>query len=522
MSVFYVDSASGALSYSNRAWTLGDRMVPALTDGSSNALVAKAWVWEVTTAGTTTATPTWPAPGTVTQDTTTVTQNGVVFKARKPGFSSGSTVDWTFATIFIQHGLLAAAAGDTVYVINTHSVTSATSLTWASNGTPGNLCNIICLNNKTTSTPTASDIGTGAKETTQTNQTHAMTGSFYCYGGNLDNGTASNTSTLGFCNATTMAVQVFEQCTFRSMSTSSTAIIGCGSNSQATGTSRLVWRNCYLTINSAAGIRLNDCIFEWRGGSYVAGATSPTVLVSQMGLQAGRGATCRIIGVDLTGLGSSASIFPQGAQGAGRGLIRDCVMPSGWSGGLVSGTPLSFPFGPFEAFNLSVDGTPITGWSESFYGTLKDSTTATQGSHAYSWQIQTSANAGFPDSAFESVEIFEQVAAADVGVSKTYTIPFIRDSVTALNDDDIYGDVWYPGSSTSSQYSKASDAKSSVLATAAAQTSSSATWTNSMTNPNAQEVAVTFTPQQPGQIIIGVRVCRPSTTVYVSPFGTLS
>jgi hypothetical protein len=64
----------------NRAWALGEIMAPALGDVSANVAVARGYAWEVTTAGTSTGTPVWPAA--VTVNTTTVTQNGVVWTAR--------------------------------------------------------------------------------------------------------------------------------------------------------------------------------------------------------------------------------------------------------------------------------------------------------------------------------------------------------------------------------------------------------------------------------------------------------
>lgn len=64
----------------NQAWALGDMMYPHPTDTSTDVAVARGYAWEVTTAGTSNGTPTWPAS--VTVDVTTVTQNGVVWIAR--------------------------------------------------------------------------------------------------------------------------------------------------------------------------------------------------------------------------------------------------------------------------------------------------------------------------------------------------------------------------------------------------------------------------------------------------------
>jgi hypothetical protein len=62
------------------------------------------------------------------------------------------------------------------------------------------------------------------------------------------------------------------------------------------------------------------------------------------------------------------------------------------------------------------------------------------------------------------------------------------------------------------------DAMADVLATAASQASSSATWTTTgMSNANKQQLSVTFTPQEKGLIIARVCVAKSSYTLYVDP-----
>lgn len=118
MATYYVDSGAGALEMIARTWASGELMVVAKTDVTTNHLIAKQWIWECTTPGTSTGTPTWPAS--VTDDVTTVTETGgVVWTARAPD-------NWTHA----MPGLywLAAntttkklVAGDRVYMKSTHS-----------------------------------------------------------------------------------------------------------------------------------------------------------------------------------------------------------------------------------------------------------------------------------------------------------------------------------------------------------------------------------------------------------------
>ena len=103
MAAFYLKSGAGATERANStAYTAGMRMVLLRTDTTANYLVARKWVWECTTMGTSgAAVPAWPA--TVTQDTTTITEGLLVWTARKPGYSSGTTAAWTFAGIFKEY-----------------------------------------------------------------------------------------------------------------------------------------------------------------------------------------------------------------------------------------------------------------------------------------------------------------------------------------------------------------------------------------------------------------------------------
>lgn len=109
-------------------------MVPRRADGGTNFAVARRWVWECTTGGTAAGTdPSWPAS--VTQDVTTVSSGGATFTARRPGFSSGSTISWNFATIFLDYAVVALAAGDTLFMSSAHDETITGTVTTEFPGT---------------------------------------------------------------------------------------------------------------------------------------------------------------------------------------------------------------------------------------------------------------------------------------------------------------------------------------------------------------------------------------------------
>lgn len=109
-------SGSGVTQRANStAYSLGARMQPLITDTSTNYAVARRYVWECTTAGTSGASvPAWSAS--YTPDSSTVTDGSVTWTCRKPGYSSGSTVDWTFASIFASYTTPLMSAGDVLLI----------------------------------------------------------------------------------------------------------------------------------------------------------------------------------------------------------------------------------------------------------------------------------------------------------------------------------------------------------------------------------------------------------------------
>jgi hypothetical protein len=109
------------------------------------------------------------------------------------------------------------------------------------------------------------------------------------------------------------------------------------------------------------------------------------------------------------------------------------------------------------------------------------------------------------------------------GSSKTATIEFVHDSVTNLQDDEIWLEVEYLGTSGFPLALLTSDRMTNILSTPTDQTDSSATWTTTgLTNPNTQKLVVTFTPQEIGLIRARVVLAKESYTVYVDPLLTIA
>ncbi len=143
----------------------------------------------------------------------------------------------------------------------------------------------------------------------------------------------------------------------------------------------------------------------------------------------------------------------------------------------------------------------------------------TKAGTAYSWLMTGTANTQLY-APLVSPEISKYNAT--VGSAITATIEILHDSLTNLQDDDIWVEINYLGTSGVPLGTLISDRMTNVLSTPVDQTSSSVTWdTTSMTNPNKQKLAVTFTPQEAGYINAKV-MFNGSTTVYVDPVITIS
>lgn len=201
-------------------------------------------------------------------------------------------------------------------------------------------------------------------------------------------------------------------------------------------------------------------------------------------------------------------------------------MPASWSGVLnSSATPGAATV--CEMFNCDSGDTVYRYRKTTRFGNIQDETTlvrtggASDGSTTYSLKVVSTADSEYPVAFIDTPEIVKWNDTT--GSAITATVEILFDSATALNDDEVWLEVMYLGTSGVPLASFISDAKADVLATAAAQTSSSVTWTTTgMSNPNKRSLDVTFTPQEAGFIHAVVKLAKASTTIYVDPLITVT
>lgn len=474
MSDFYLKSGAGAVVLANQAWSTGNKMVPTRADATSNVAVAKKWVWECTTAGTTTGTPTWPAS--VTQDVTTVTQNGVVFTARKPGFSSGSTPDWTYSAIFFDYVYAALAAGDRLFQSNNHAESNAGIMVMAGAGTIGNPIKTISVNDG--AAPPTAVTNAGTVTTTGANW-QTIRGSGYHIGQTLISGN-------GFIlNDNATAFQLYDTC---SLQTTGGAIV-IGQAGVANVGTRTKFKNCTFKLHSTGSTITfaGELIVE--GGAFVSGTAQPVTMFTGPSDRTFGSIFCS--GFDFSLGASTMNLISAGAVSNLLAMFRDCKLPASWAGSLVQGTPIVGQ--RIEMHNCDSGDTNYRLWVEDPYGAIRSETTlvrtggSTDGDTAISLKFTPNANATFPVGVLRGIERVRRQSA--IGSAITVTMSIIHDGAAALKDDEVWLEVMHLGNSGFPLGAFASDAKADVLATAANQAADTGSAWDSLITARANTTA---------------------------------
>lgn len=505
----YLKSGSGVAEFvASHAYSVGDRIVPKRTDTAGWSGNAKLWVWECTTAGTSAASnPTWPAPP-LTQDVTTVTSGNAVFTARRPGFSSGSTPNWTFATIYMDYIARADANGDnyTIYVSANHAEDIGANVTYDWIGANNDAWTVLCVNDAA-APPTA--LATGAVCAANSIFLDHFA---YIYG-------ITFRSDIGAFNTVTGTHVIFEQCMFHVNHTGASTTF----NADASGGFVIIELiDCTLRFGAAGqGIALGNApsTFTMRGGGLHVSSAAITSLIKGVGV--GAPANILLDGVDLSG---AATAFNFTSDGAYAFRAVGCKMPASWSGSVTSAAGAMMS--DHESYGNDSGAAIYRRERKSSFGRLQDETTivrtggASDGTTSLAWKLTATNDCGFPYEVFASPWI--DIWNAGTGSATTVAIELLHDGLTALNDDEVWIEVMYQGTSGSTRRSLARSRRGLLASPAAVASSSSAWTTTGLTNPNKQKVSVSITPQVVGYISARVVLAKASKVLYVDPLLILS
>lgn len=435
------------------------------------------------------------------------------------GSDADNGTTWALAKATIAGVSGIDAAGDRIWLSQSHAETTASAIVFNGSGTNASPTQLLC-GNDAAEPPTA--LASTATVTTTGSAAISVGGALYAYGINF---ICAGTLTLNSNNASN--AQRWENSTFQFTNTGSGGAFWTGSSNNALYRTELI--NCQVKFGGAGNnIHIvGDTVI--RGGSFMSGTSTPTNIFRFQGDRTAN--NIDVIGLDFSNLASTFNFFLGGMFSAGKGVIRDCKLPTGWSGLLVSSGQQG-PGQRFEMYNCDSADTHERLWIEDYAGSIKSELTivrtggASDGTTPISWKMATSANAEYPLIRLESGEIF--VPNSTVGSAITCTVEIVHDSQGAgsgakFQDDEIWLEAVGLGTSGTPLGTYYGDSKSDILATAANQADSSETWTTTgLTTPIKQNLSVTFTPQERGDVILRVVMAKASKVCYVCPKVTVA
>ena len=429
------------------------------------------------------------------------------------GSANGS--NWANAFTTLTTALATETTGDTLYVAHDHSESTAGTVALGTNGSNSNPTKIICVDRAGSVPPVSADRRTTAQVTATGNNNITFGGYSYWDGVIFNAGNSTGIAVIQIPTTLSGLWLRFDNCSFRLGSTGSSRIeIG----SSGAGGNFVEWNNCTASFSAVAqNITLNAGILRWLNTpSALIGAQVPTTLFVPTTAHGGM-VECR--GVDLSAAGSGKTICGQSPTStAVKYAFIDCTInASATKAAAVNGAgtaEVDFVRCGASGINYTIFHAAHEG------GTLVEETTivrsggATDGTTPLAWKIVTTSACAFSQP-FEcpAIAIWNDTS----GSAKTATVEGIASALPT--DQEVWLECQYLGSASTPQGSFVSDAKADLLAAAANQTSSSATWGGSTA---AFKLAVTFTPQQKGWIYAYVKIGKASSTFYVDPLVTLT
>lgn len=424
--------------------------------------------------------------------------------------------DWANAYTTLAVALAGLAAGDDLWVAHDHAETTAAAITLTSPGTFAAPCRIFCVNRGGSVPPVSADLATTATVATTGSNSHmTFAGASYYYGITFNVADGAN---RGDFRVQTILFAILESCNIVLNNTNTASVITVGSNgsnggqviqfvnttvkfgsvsqsvSQASGGGRFVWTKTVSAISGAGSV--------------------PTSLIT---FSSTRGASCSMIGVDVSALGSGKNIVSWADSSNSVIRLEGCKLGA-------SVTPLTGTTSPglqFWMINSDSADTNYRYHKQTYQGTITQETTivrtggATDGTTPISRKMVSTANTKFyAPLESDPIAFWNET----VGSSITVTVPVITDNVT-LTDREAWVEVEYLGTSGFPLSLKASDAAADPLAVAANQaTDSSSTWTTTgLTTPVKQSLSISFTPQEKGLVRARVMLAKASTTMYYDP-----
>ena len=276
-------------------------------------------------------------------------------------------------------------------------------------------------------------------------------------------------------------------------------------------------------VQAGAGtLNIAHCTFHWRGGSYSFNGGSITNLIST----SSEGLNVIIEDVDLSAIGAGDYLVE--ASGTKTDILfKRCKI--GAIAGFINGTIGN------EGFNVKIHSCSASDIVYQFheaymYGTISDDTAnylnaTADGSTGYSAKMVTNAS---PLEFYKPLKF--KLADIWCAANPTLTIETITSNVT-LQNDEFWIEVEYPDGTTKAQgnvmsskvgASGESDWFGNPSTAPANLTTSTAAWTEVLATEVKQKIVLTIAGGGAGVHTVWACLAKPSTTVYVDPYVTVS
>lgn len=428
------------------------------------------------------------------------------------GSNNGSS--WANAFTTLTTAFATEVAGDTLYVAHDHAESTAATITLTSSGVSTNITKIICVNRAGSVPPVSADRRTTAQVSTTGASAINLAGFAHYDGIIFSAGTGASLANINAPSQNGHALR-FDNCSLRLGNTNTGSRIQFGGISVNSAWVEL--NNTTISFGVTNQLIVVNGVLKWRNTpSALLGTISTTLFTPQND----RGGEVECIGVDFSAAGSGKTIVGSlSSVNAQKFKLIDCKLDAAVTKSAVPGARGAQEIDFIRSGSAGVN---YTIHSHRMSGVLTEETTivrtggASDGTTTIAWKIVTTADCMY-SLPFECPPI--AIWNDTTGSAVTATVEGIWGGGAVPNDDDVWLDVEYLGDASSPQGSFVNDGKADLLASAAAQTSSSETWGGSTTK---FKLAVSFTPQQKGWLYARVKCAKASSTFYIDPLVTLT
>lgn len=374
--------------------------------------------------------------------------------------------------------MTSVVAGDRIWVADDHNETTASGLSIVFPGTPAAPNIVVCFDH-TKSSPGTNDYLTTAVVANSTAANLDIQGSFFAYGITFiaANGASGTGNFLKFANPSG-AWQKLVSCNLRiGTSGGSGAGIQFGSNAGAQPNKIELVDTFFQGTQTSFSVQINGH-FTMRGGG-VTGSVFPTTLFTG---NSGGSNTVELLGVDFNNLGSGKTIVASITHSS-KYYLRDCKLNAASA---ICATPTGPGNAAVYVNNCDSSGTNYRNETYLYEGVIRADTAivrttgASDGTTPFSWAYVTNANAlwirplELPDAFFRW--------NSTTGSPVTLTVYGLWNAAVLPNNDDLWLDASFQGTSGFPTASFATGTKANYDATGTALTADTSAWDNAATN----------------------------------------